>query len=286
MPFPAPKPTILLVHGSWHTPDIYAPLLQTLNARGFETHCPQLPTASPEYLLLDPANPSRDQPPPPDGHPVQTADAEVLVAILFQLVEEESKQVLVVAHSSGGWSSNEAILPAYQCPVRQKAGKSGGVLGIFCISALLCPPGESVLSTMLSALSSSRLDTDLAKVFTFHPHGISTVKNPADSFFHDLVEQGRMREVDEYSHMLSACPTLTTGPTNDAMSDVRVGYLVCESDRVLPAKAQESMIRGLEERRGKEVARYRCEGGHECFLAYTEVVARQIEKFVGPCLET
>jgi hypothetical protein len=284
MSSPSRKPTILLAHGSWHTPAIYATLLKALNSQGFETHCPQLPSASLERLLLDPSNPSRDQPPPPDGHPTQTADAEVLRSTLSHLVDEQEKQVLLVAHSSGGWSSNEALLPSYQVSVRKEAGKSGGVLGIFCISALLCPLGESTPSTMLSALGSSSLNTDLSKLLTFHPHGISSVTDPAHSFFHDLVEQGRMREVDEYSRMLTACPSLTTGTTNDAMRDVSVGYVVCGSDRVLPIKAQEWMIRQLEERRGKVVVRYECEGGHECFLAYTDVVARHVEDFVGACM--
>lgn len=37
-------PSIVLVHGAWHVPASYDSLTSSLEAAGFDTHCPALPS--------------------------------------------------------------------------------------------------------------------------------------------------------------------------------------------------------------------------------------------------
>jgi len=41
---PIQKPTILIIHGLWHSPKHFRPLRNLFESHGFETECPTLPT--------------------------------------------------------------------------------------------------------------------------------------------------------------------------------------------------------------------------------------------------
>lgn len=164
---PSSRPDIVLAHGSYHTPAPYADLRAHLEKAGFATHCPQLPTADPKYLVPDSSNPSFDQAPPPGGHPQQTVDAEVLGKLLKRLIDEESKEVLLLAHSSGGWTACEAATPELQREKRREVEKKGGVIGIFYMASFLIMPGESVWSTFSKSTDKPAEAKEPAEWFTF-----------------------------------------------------------------------------------------------------------------------
>ncbi|KAL4759699.1 alpha/beta hydrolase [Aspergillus foveolatus] len=42
----SPLPTIVLVHGAWHTPYHYRPYITALQKHGFVVHCPRLPSSN------------------------------------------------------------------------------------------------------------------------------------------------------------------------------------------------------------------------------------------------
>lgn len=147
----SPKPAILLAHGSYHTPQPYARLRALLSKQGYETHCPQLPCASRDYLVADPRNPSFDQPPPSQGLPTQDLDVAALRAVLRRLVEEQGRDVLLLAHSSGGWTATEIATPELQRGKRGLEGRGGGVVGIFYMASFLVMLGESVWSTFAAS---------------------------------------------------------------------------------------------------------------------------------------
>ena len=148
-----------------YAPAPYFSLRKLLESQGHETHCPQPPSADLKQLLSDPTSPNFDQDPPPSGHPPQTQDSDVIKTLLKYLVEKDGKEVLLIAHSSGGWSASEAAVPEFQFQARQAEGKEGGIIRIFNIASFLIPVGQSVRSTF-----SGKPNEEPAPWFTLHVH--------------------------------------------------------------------------------------------------------------------
>lgn len=131
MTLPTPSPTtnlaVVICHGSYHTPEPYAPLLNALKARGIDAHCPQLPTSDLARLNVgDVDSPDFDRGPPAGGYPQGEEDTRAVLDVLGRLVGDEGREVLVVAHSSGGWVATEAARPGLQFKAREAKGERGG----------------------------------------------------------------------------------------------------------------------------------------------------------------
>lgn len=130
----AQSPTILLVQGSFQVPAVYEQLVHNLQAVGYVTVQPRLPSCSntdaPEYpniTLIDDALAVREK--------------------LLRIVEYEHKMVVVVMHSTGGLVGSEAIPEDLSYTKRQSLGLSGGVIHLFYIGASMLDKGESLLET-------------------------------------------------------------------------------------------------------------------------------------------
>lgn len=137
---------VVLCHGSYHTSAPYDPLLEALQARGIAAHCPQLPTSDLAKLNVgDVESPDFDLEPPSGGYPQGKEDAEIIIDVLKPLVEA-GKDVLLVGHSSGGWTATQAAQPDLQAKVRKGKGQAGGIIGILYIGAFIIPVGESIFS--------------------------------------------------------------------------------------------------------------------------------------------
>jgi Alpha/beta hydrolase family len=138
---------VVICHGSYHTPEPYQPFLDALKKAGIEGHCPQLPTSDLTKLNVgDVSNPDFNRDPPPGGYPQPADDAEVIQRLLTQLIAEEGKNVILLGHSSGGFSANASAIPELQAKNRKAKGLSGGIIGIFYACALVIPVGESIHS--------------------------------------------------------------------------------------------------------------------------------------------
>jgi pimeloyl-ACP methyl ester carboxylesterase len=143
---PIPDLAVVVCHGSYHTPAPYGPLLEALQTRGIAAYCPQLPTADLAKLNVgDVNNPDFDQEPPPGGYPQGEEDSEAVLEVLRPLVEA-GKEVLLVGHSSGGWTATQVAQPELQAKVRKAKGLAGGVIGVFYAGAFVIPVGESISS--------------------------------------------------------------------------------------------------------------------------------------------
>jgi pimeloyl-ACP methyl ester carboxylesterase len=136
---------VVLCHGSYHTPEPYQPFLSALQENGIEAHCPQLPSSDPTKLNIGSiSNPDYDRDPPPGGYPQPADDAEVIKKLLRKLIVEKSKRVILMGHSSGGFTATAAAVSELQAKNRKEGG--GGIVGIFYICGFLVPVGESVHS--------------------------------------------------------------------------------------------------------------------------------------------
>jgi alpha-beta hydrolase superfamily lysophospholipase len=128
------KPTVLFIHGSWHTPAHYAPICDLFSKSGYPTSCPLLASVGKS---------------PPFG-PIE--DAQCIRSELHNLVEKEGKDVIVVAHSYGGVVASQAVDQELAREHRETNGTKGGVLGLLYMCAFLPPVGKSLESALGGAL--------------------------------------------------------------------------------------------------------------------------------------
>lgn len=118
-----------------------------LDAQHIQTVCSQLPTADLTKLDVgDPLNPDFDRDPPPGGHLQPSDDVAVVKEILNDLIVTKHKRILLLGHSSGGFTATASAVPEFQFSTRREKGQEGGVIGIFYECALMIPPGESITS--------------------------------------------------------------------------------------------------------------------------------------------
>ena len=85
-------PTILLIHGAWHYPSLYAPFCKSLEALGYEVVCPRLLSCNDAV------------PPTKFLH-----DDVALIRGTAQSLLDEGKRVVAVMHSYGGMVGTDAL---------------------------------------------------------------------------------------------------------------------------------------------------------------------------------
>ncbi|KIW79898.1 hypothetical protein Z517_06513 [Fonsecaea pedrosoi CBS 271.37] len=214
----ATKPTIILVHGAWHSPEHFRPLEQALNSsqppsssgggsggdNGYRTISPWLPSMHYARLRL----------PPPSN--IADDIAAIRQAIVSELTSHPTTNVVVLSHSYGTVPAT-AALEGLDMATRARAGHDNGVTAHLIISGLLAPVGTSlldwgggqvpptmVLSTVPVPLSSSGgdktggVEKGIGKVKVCTP-----VKDPGPValFYHDLAE----RDAPAAEHYASLC---------------------------------------------------------------------------------
>lgn len=117
------KPTIVLVPGAWHTPVIYAGVINSLSAHKYPTVGLPLPSAGAT---------------PPNADFVE--DVTAIKNCLTKLVVLEEKEVVLVVHSYTGMPGAEAPKGLGK-KERQEKGLKGGVLRVVFIMAFAMPEG-------------------------------------------------------------------------------------------------------------------------------------------------
>lgn len=133
------KPVILLVHGAWHAPGFYKPLITSLRGAGYTVVAPQLVTAGPDDSILGKSIPddvrrceealapylscsSSSSSPPPSSEEGPTVAAAA------------DREVVVVAHSYGGVPATQ-FCHGNTVAERKAKGLTGGVKGIVYLAA-------------------------------------------------------------------------------------------------------------------------------------------------------
>jgi hypothetical protein len=119
------KPVFILLHGAWHTPACWSRLIPLLNAQGYETHAPHLPSS-----ILPGAAPT----------PSRSADISVIRTLVTQLAQDSSRDIIIVAHSNSGITAGTALRDLSKKECTEK-GWTGGVVKMVYICAFLVPEG-------------------------------------------------------------------------------------------------------------------------------------------------
>jgi len=265
---------VVVVHGSYHTPEPYQPFLDALKAEGIDGYCPQLPSSDLSKMDVgDISNPDFDRDPPANGYPQPADDVKVIHTLLEKLINKEAKKVVLIGHSSGGFTATASATPEFQAKNR-KTG-SGGIVGIFYIAAFLIPVGESVHSFFQPKDGSPPV---VPPYCIFHKHGaagLASTNEGAKYFFNDVDEA----KAKYYESTLTASPVFSTVLTNDAYTALPAKFLVTENDQALFAAYQEGMLALQNQRPGVDIAIVKAPAGHSPHLSWTKGLVAEVKSF-------
>ena len=250
------KPTVVLVHGAWHSPAHFKPLIEVLESHNYKTAAVSCPSSSPSAT----ATPATFE-----------DDCEAVRSVVLR--ELDTANVLVVAHSYGGVPASNA-LQGLSPSSRAASDHTTSVAGIAYICAAALPTGI----TFLQAIGGQPLQIhDLSA-----NDGFARVGEPGPEFYfyNDLPD-------DEAKHWASllglhSWKTATDGVVEfEAHAEIPPHYLYCTQDHALELAAQRMMVEQAEARTGRAFRTEELESSHSPFLSMPEKTADFIRRSAG-----
>ncbi|KAL8825284.1 MAG: hypothetical protein Q9191_004509 [Dirinaria sp. TL-2023a] len=243
-PFPDELPTMVVVQGSFQTPQVYEGFEQSLVDLGYPVVHPILPSC---HMPHDAELPKR----------TLVDDAYSVRRELSRLIEREGMTVSVVMHGYGGIVGSEAILEQFNLKSRQSQGLLGGVIHLFYISACILAQDQSMLSTFEGSLNN-----DLSH------DGLLTIRDAQNTLYNDLPAS----EASTWaSRLIPQSRKVQDGKlTNTAWRNIPSTYLICEKDRAAPPEYQERFAASAQ----SHVRR--CSAGHTPMLSQPGMLAQKV----------
>lgn len=254
------KPTVLFIPGAWHLPDVFEDTRAALAACGFPSVAVGLPAIGAE--------------PPTKG----LKDDTVAVHHEIERLSDESKQVVVVAHSYGGMVG-AGVVKGLGFAERQKAGKNGGVTMLVYMAAFVAKSGTSLLDMlggkwlpwMKLDVSTSLFTTCVILRSTNSKKGdYCRADGAAEICYNDLSPQNQEKWSSRIVHTSRA--VFEDRVSQEPWHDLPCMYLFCENDKAIPLAVQESMASLL-----GEYSHFRCSSSHSPFLRMPDKVAEACE---------
>ncbi|KAL8943472.1 MAG: hypothetical protein Q9211_000969 [Gyalolechia sp. 1 TL-2023] len=236
-------PHVVLIPGFWEGPSVYDAVVRALKAHNY----------SAQTIPLS----STGQPSP--NNPSMKDDVAVFRSVIAPLVEQEGKDVLLVAHSAGGFLGPMAI-EGLSSKERAAAGKKGGVSKIVFLAGAIWEEGykhgplpffdyqgNEMYCKDPAALLFNDLDPSTASSW------VSKLRCQPSSGWDDVVDYAGWRNV----------PSV---------------YLICEQDAILNPALQEQMAKMAE----SQVER--CSAGHCSMIGQPEKVVEVLRRAAGESL--
>lgn len=127
MPDSNPKPTIFLVHGGWHTPAHYEPLLRILRAHNYPVATIDLPTCA-----------------HPDSASKTIYDDIRAITSAIAAIADAGADVIVLMHSYGGFVGSDGVWGLGKVE-REKEGRRGGVVKMVYVAAAVAEKGTKLV---------------------------------------------------------------------------------------------------------------------------------------------
>ena len=121
------QPHLVLVPGLWVGDFAWDKLIPLLEAQGFQISVAKLVSTGVPSV-------------PPPGKSLCMRDDEAAIRAVIEPLVESGKEVLVVAHSAGGYLGSGSVEGLCK-PKRQALGKAGGVVAFAFLCAGLAPAG-------------------------------------------------------------------------------------------------------------------------------------------------
>jgi pimeloyl-ACP methyl ester carboxylesterase len=242
------KPTIIIIHGGWHSPEHYALLASNVESHGYETKSVWLPSMHWKRHNLHPAK----------INPL-TEDIRITKdAIVQELDAHPDVDVVLVGHSSGTVIAGAAIEDLDKI-TRAKQGKSNGVAVFAIIAGILCTAGITTLdwaggvtppTVKVSKMPHPDFQDDETKAIEVS--GPVPDPGPVALFYHDMEDQVEAkRYADLCTPQLFAVNRFPVPFAAWALPTLPVHYLVTEEDHAIPAAFQRIMIQGADDVRTK-----------------------------------
>ncbi|KAF3013688.1 hypothetical protein E8E14_001102 [Neopestalotiopsis sp. 37M] len=243
-------PTVLFVHGSWHTPWHFTRIREIFEDAGYPTACPRQPSvgALPPVGLLEDARCIRDE--------------------LERLVSED-KDVIVVAHSYGGVVTTQAVEKIFSKKNRLENGQRGGVLSLVYMCAFMLSMDTSLAGTFEGKLP--------PWIVIHNESGMCEPVSGEKVFYHD-VEPPAERERAVGQLLQVPAVTQITPITHLAYLYHPVHYLYCTNDQALPYEVQQMMVQNVCQRYGVSFAEHHLNASHSPFLSMPERILEVVQQ--------
>lgn len=252
------SPTVVLVHGAWHSPEHMSKLTTYLESNGYKVLAPRLPSMHAEDLT-------------------KVTLTEDITAIRSDILKAlKTSNVVVMAHSYGALPSSGA-LEGLDTASRTSSGHNNSVTSFLIIAGLLVPPGFSVLG-YFGGKPAPPQDVRGPLLYPRDPPG------PGYLLYHDV----------PFDEAKQCCETLkpqawavnSTVLPHAGHLVVPTRYMICIKDNILPSFVQQSFVdKAREELAGKgselTFEADTIDSSHSPFLSQTEVVGTWIRKYGG-----
>ncbi|KAI1171684.1 Alpha/beta hydrolase fold-1 [Nemania sp. FL0916] len=235
------KPIIFFSPGGYHSPWVFDNVSAALKERGFEATATSLVSVG-----------------APDANIGLQDDVDHVRPQLVKLIDE-GKEIILVGHSYGGLVVTNV---AEGLGVKQRAaqGKTGGILMIIYMAALVLPAGTNISANYSPEAGWDKADGKF-KNFINPPE-------PYTSFYHDVEPSLAKKAVDSLQPVPERLllDLSTYEPWNEGFN---VGYIFTEEDKILPLSKQKEMASVLPE--GSFTASL--PSSHSPFLSMTDALA-------------
>ncbi|KAL2828013.1 Alpha/beta hydrolase fold-1 [Aspergillus cavernicola] len=244
-------PTIVLIHGGWHTPALYEKLTSHLKSLGHEVHVPRLPSMN--------------------GARPPNADLFTDTALIRGYVEslaDAGRDIVVLMHSYGGQVGTHALLGLgaetrrraqlqQQKQQRQwRGGGGGGVVRLVYVAAFALGEGESMIG-MVKEMGDEAL---ILLAFDFAEDGTVLDRDPGGLLVGPGLEE---EELEGYVGRFERWngTGMYQGLEGCAWREIPVSYVCTKNDMTVPFGYQQVMI-GKLRGEGKEVETFELATGH------------------------
>ncbi|GLA14519.1 hypothetical protein AnigIFM62618_000901 [Aspergillus niger] len=252
---PASLPIIVIVPGAFGTPQGFEKLLPHLTEAGYATHPGSYPSCNPS----DPANVSSPQ-----------DIAHLRDNVLLPLLNEEGKDVVIIAHSYGGVVAGGAARGLAK-GTRTAQGQSTGVIGLIYVVGNITLDGESLFNAVGGAYPPFIKVDKPSK-------GLAIIEPAMDVLYNDC-DRSLQPELDRLMqpHALRAFETTATAPAwAESAFDGRRAYVRTLDDCCNPSSLQDMW---LEKSKVEwEVVDFKT--GHMPFVSQPQALAEQVTKFI------
>ncbi|KAE8166690.1 Alpha/beta hydrolase fold-1 [Aspergillus tamarii] len=247
---PKQPPTLLLTPGSWHTPASQIYLQTALQNAGYPTQTIAHPTngADPPSKTL-------------------TDDTTNLRHTLSHLIEQEGKDVVLIAHSYGGLVISNAAKGLGKKD-RDKQGLQGGIVLMVYMTAFLVPKGKSLFE-VLGEYRPANI------VFEGSYCHATSVK---ESFYHDLSPEMLAEAEAQLTH--TCIGAYTESVNYEPWRDIPCAYIFCQEDRALGLPIQEMLVEMMRASAPFPILTRRLRASHSPFYSMPMDTAEVIRYFV------
>lgn len=236
------RPTLVLVHGSWHCAEHFSPLIEDLRSHGYKCVPVSLPSTQ-----------SPDLPP-------ATFEDDTIAIRNEVLAELDQNDVVVVAHSYGGAPTNNA-LERLDLASRSAAGAPTAVRAIVFLCSIPLPKG----ATFLNGLGGKPMPIHDLRTEDFTWVG---QPGPQHYFYNDLSS----KEAQKWSDLLrpQSWQAYHGELTYAAYMDIPSAYLYCTLDQAFPLQAQQGLVSAAKKSGAKFEIEETLEASHSPFLSRVE----------------